>query len=753
MNKESISKEFATNDESNFAEREDVTYCQGRDNEFFQYDPEGTMALSSKSIEPSSSPMPSGGTVTTPLTVCSLDSINGSWYIHILPKGHLAPIQRIRGPMRIEVGEDYIRISGDIYVTKLFLGVEPVDLDKPLTKDTMVIKLNSYPQLPFKEYRWYFRSLGVKFSLGTIEFNFERHLWDANTEEFTMTDNGWMRLSCKRSSFITNILPRPTLKMTGEAMIGGTLYNVVAYKTSRYYRGCHIEIDVMQNRNWVSSATSCDGNQTHTLTGVYQNAGLDFRAVVSTSSIPDDPTLTTAELYSLLTTHRDITAADNNWRLWLLVGSRIDGTLGLMFDDAEPYREGAVGFYDVTLPDLSIIESSARGMKLGEVPLAFLRTLIHEAGHAFNLYHPKSDVHGVPVGTTIMNQTGDVMGFATTSDPYPCNATFAFNNHNRTSLIHAPDPQIAPGWKRFGWGHGSLWSGVAEPIDAAGLNPLALMAQDLMLKVEVPKEVFRGEYVMAKITLTNIGTTSHSVTTALNLSEGDLRLIVTDPNGDTFEVRDIVIICADRQMTDLMPGESIVGNVQIFYTNRGLTFDHLGHYVIEAELHTGDREGSMVKSAPVELIIRPAITEEEREMAQITTDPAVGRSFALGDFGPNTETRKKLDEIQAKYGDTITGTAVSLVLANSVSRDFRDLKTGHVIRQSDEAEVNKSLEVAVRNKDALTVARVATSVAVPGEKKTPVLSLVRDKIKGAAAGRYENEDISQADELLSDFIS
>ena len=126
---------------------------------------------------------------------------------------------------------------------------------------------------------------------------------------------------------------------------------------------------------------------------------MDFRATVNEINVPADALLTTAELHALLAGHRSLSAGGHNWRLWLLVGSRIDGTLGLMFDtDSPPHREGAVGFFDPTLGSGTNIQASARGRRLGEVPLAFLRTLIHEAGHAFNLFHPKHDVHTVPVG-------------------------------------------------------------------------------------------------------------------------------------------------------------------------------------------------------------------------------------------------------------------------------------------------------------------------------------------------------------------
>jgi hypothetical protein len=147
------------------------------------------------------------------------------------------------------------------------------------------------------------------------------------------------------------------------------------------------------------------------------------------------------------------------------------------------------------------------------VPLAFLRTLIHEAGHAFNLFHPKQDVHSVPIGTTIMNQTGDVIGFATDASPYPRNAIKGFNDHNLTSLIHSPDPQVKPGWKEFGLGHGSVWSGVAEPVDAIGLDEGGPEAGDLQLKVDLPGVVTRGEFVSATVTVTNVGSAPRDVTT------------------------------------------------------------------------------------------------------------------------------------------------------------------------------------------------------------------------------------------------
>ncbi|MDQ3814016.1 MAG: hypothetical protein M3347_08695, partial [Armatimonadota bacterium] len=494
----------------------DETASDGDDD--LEYDEDGTLALARSFLEmvrPQATTRARVPSITLPTRRCSAKTLNGSWYVQFVPQGpHL--LRQIRGPMRIEVASPRLRISGDIYVRKLLPPVlQPVAVLDPITPNPLIIKRNWYPQLPFNEYSWYFRSTGVTYIAGFLTFKFVRHLWNPLTQEFVSTDNGFMRLECRGKQVFHPSLPQSTIEMSGTAEIGGVTYNVTATKTSPFYRGCHVEVDVMTNRTWPASAATCAGAAL-SFASIYRTAGFDCKAVVSQTNLADDPQLTTAELQAALSGNRE-PAMGNAWRLWLLVGSAQGGLFGIMFDDVPPFREGAAGFFDPRFGNDTFILASARGKKLGEVPSAFLRTLVHEAGHAFNLFHPKHDVHNVPIGTTIMNQTGDVMSFATEANPYPCNVTFAFDEHNRTSLIHSPDPQVAPGWKQFGWGHGSLSSGVPEPVDAAGLNVGELVADDLAIEIQVPDTVFRGEFISATFVITNVGRYSRSITTAINL--------------------------------------------------------------------------------------------------------------------------------------------------------------------------------------------------------------------------------------------
>jgi hypothetical protein len=663
-------------------------------------------------------------------------TLNGSWYLHFVPEGpHV--VQFIRGPMRIEVARPRLRISGDVYVGKP--GAAESELLRPFIQSSELFGRNWYPQLPLAQYSWYFRSVGVEYSNGKLVFKFERRLWSPTTREFVSTDTGWMEFECRGTMTEHPELPAPALTINGKAQVGGTMYRVVATKTSPLYRGCKVEVDVMTNRQWPVTASSCAGAEL-TFASIYKKAGWDCPATVSQTEIAEDSELTTAELHTALATLRSPTPA-SGWRLWLLVGSAQGSTFGIMFDDQEPHREGVVGFYDPTLPDDDLIEVSARGQKLGDVPLAFMRTLVHEAGHAFNLFHPKHDVHTVPVGSTIMNQTGDVMGFSTTEHPYPCNALFTFDDHNRTSLIHSPDPQVAPGGKPFGWGHGDLFGGIAEPVDAAGLMTGIVETDAFKLEMKVPDTVFRGEFVTATFTLTNVSTHVQRVTTALNLSQGDLRLKVTPPGGLPKDVRDVIVACGDRTLEDLGPGESREAISQIFYTTAGRTFRQTGRYYLSAELDTGSNQ--TVRSAAVEIVVRAPLTDDERAISQLTMDEAVGRSLALGDFVLDNEARRKLETLAEGYASTATGAAASLVLANALARPLRDLRSKKVMRKAESEYARTLVSSTIDAHGGDRAACLAVAVAPPTEANAAVLKLADEHLKRGPKGRKGKKRTAQ----------
>lgn len=728
-----------TSADDNSADRLLGVACEGcSDDYFLEHDEDGSLALA-RSLGPANigAGMSGRGGIASDDTAkkpCKVGILNGSWFLQLTPRGPHTHTE-IRGPMRIEVASPKLRISGDIYIHKP--GAGPIEILRPITETPLFFGKNWYPHLPIDQYSWYFRSVGVNYNAGKLTFKFERSLWNKTTQEFinqqnSGKDSGFMQLECLESNILNHpLLPQPTLRLTGTAQIGGETYDAVATKTSPFYRGCAVEVDVMTNRAFPLSATTINGTAI-SFTSIYRTAGMDCTLLVDQTNLPEDPDLSTIELQTALATNRRPAAVKDAWRLWLLVGSAQGGLFGLMFDDTAPFREGTAGFFDPIIPAGPDVAPQAGNKKLGQVPEAFLRTLVHEAGHAFNLFHPKHDVHNVPIGTTIMNQTGDVMGFATAANPYPGNITFAFDDHNRTSLIHSPDPQVAPGWKRFGWGHGSLSSGIAEPVDAAGFVRAEDAAVDLTLELKLEENIFRGEFVTAQFVVTNIGSAAREVTSAINLSQGDLRLLVKPPSEELDDVRDVIVACGDRPYVTLAPGASLTGNAQIFYTNVGFTFRQTGRYYVSAELDSGDITDEVVRSAPVAVVVRAPATPEEEQIAHLSMSPGVGRAFAFGDYGTDSVAQNDLEELAAKYGHTETGMAASLVLANAQSRDLRDLYSGKKLRTGDKkaAQAHFDNAAAAATKDhPRKLVRLASAIVAPVEADAPVLDLAADYLK------------------------
>lgn len=699
-------------------------------------------------------------------TPCSLAVVNGSWLVELTPHRRfpVLPRQLVRGPMRIEVQESSLRISGDIYVRRTLVldpllpgghltPLTPLDEAAPEESDDVAQDLvispiglhgaprfATYPQLPKNEYSWYFRSTGVSYSSGVLTFGLVRHLWDRTSQDFVATDTGTMSLTCRRSPFTPL---RSPATMTGTATIGGATYDVRATKTSNLYRGCSIEVDVMTGRTW--PATALNQGMTRTFRDVYASSGWDTRVRVDNLGVPDDASLTMAELQTLLSTHRGAVSR-NAWHLWLLVGSRQGTLFGIMFDDDSVPREGAVGFADATLGGQSFIEAAARNQPLNAVPAAFLRTLIHEAGHAFNLFHPKHDVHSPPIGTEIMNQTGDVMSFASSLNPYPGNATFGFARHDRDSLVHSPDPQVRPGWKNFGWGHGSLSSGLPAPVDAGGLLN-GDDAEGVTLEVTVPSEVFVGEYVTAEVKLTNTGPEPREITGRLNLAEGYLRFQHILPSGAMDQVRDIIVACGPRDATLLQPGESLTARMQLFFTSEGITFEQPGTHVLRAEFDVD--MFTTVRSDRATVYVRTAATQTEVDISAQTMDSDVGRAFALGDFGTHEGARQRLVTVAEAHHDVDTGAAAALVMANSTARPHTD-HTAHETRDTAPDESQHFLDLAMQGRTAEEITYLAVTVASPVEADAPVVAGALARAKQA---RKAKSDMAEAESIIADFVA
>lgn len=679
---------------------------------------------------------------------CSLEALDGSWYLQLSPITETSSdTTAIHGVMRVESRmDDRLRISGDVYVEAATCEDGRASNLRP--ENPLTIGDNWYPQFENSKYSWYFRSTGASYQKGFVQCDMEQHIWNPNAGDFDDESNeGSVEFECSADRVTRSWLPQPTLRLTGTATTAGTEFDLTAYKTAPYYRGCLLEVDVMEDREWVGSADR-DTRRPLRFTRVYSDIGIEFAVTVDETNIPEERDLTLTEIRQLLDSHHSTVPEESNkWRLWVIVGSEMKrySTLGIMFDETEPYREGVALFFDPELPDIQRISESARGEKLGETPLAFLRTAVHEIGHGFNLYHPKADEHGVPVGRTIMNQTSDVVGAASASNPFPGVATFAFHDHNETSLVHSPDPQVKPRWKRFGYGHGQVGSGPALPSDLTYDRDTS-ENRELELNLSLPETVCPGELAIADVSVKNPTEESREVTSALNITEDYLDLYVRAPDGTQTSPRNVVLFCTDRPTTSLDSGERLTGRIQLLFTNQGFTFAQPGSYKLRAELDFGDWS---LKSEPADVLSHSPLSEDGLELSTLGLDEDVGRSIAVGDIGIGTGAEDKLRSLAGDFTDTDLGTAASVILSNAYSRDVRDIRRGRALRDSDRDTASYFLELAVQDRSAFETMRVATAVTPPGEKDAPVLDNLMDRFD--TQDRFDEGEIEEARDVLTDF--
>jgi hypothetical protein len=669
------------------------------------------------------------------------ESVDGSWYVRLTPRYETADKEtHIHGAMRIESWNPAsFVVSGDIYV-------EAVDCDSrgsSFPENPLVIDEHWYPQFSPETYSWYFRSESARFRPGAFGFSVQQFVWDEVDEDFSDERRGSMAFYADPGYFDHVSLPKPTIRLEGVASLREGIYDVVAYKTSPYYRGCIVEIDVMDGRPWTGRAERADGLSVD-FNGVYRDVGLDVFAVVNERDVPEDESLTLPDLERLLSDHRsDSPFSLEAWHLWVLVCSRLGTTdaLGMMFDDTPPHREGIAVFADPRFGDYDDIDEEAREKALGDVPLAVLRTALHEVGHAFNLFHPRDDVHPVPTGTTLMNQTADLMDRATGSRGFPSNTTLAFHHHNRRSLVHGPDPQVRPGWKEFGYGHGGVGS---SPSGGGDLSfDRSRTQSELVLDLDVPSRLYLGAFAIAGLQLSNTGETAHSVVPALNVREDHLRLHVKGPDGSKSRVRSPVLVCSNRRPVRFDPGSGQRGFVQLLYANRGHPFSQAGRYVVTAELDAGR---SVLTSEPQTVIVGPPRDDTEVELGEFGLDDRVSRSVALG--YPDPDGTDSLKTLATDFRQTDFGTAAALILANASSRDVYDFRSDRRIRRSDLYEAGRYLDMAFDQYDPSSVARIAAAVLPPGEEDSPVMHQLEDRMSDDQFGDATRRD---ALDILNDF--
>jgi hypothetical protein len=91
-----------------------------------------------------------------------------------------------------------------------------------------------------------------------------------------------------------------------------------------------------------------------------------------------------------------------------------------------------------------------------------------------------------------------------------------------------------------------------------------------------------------------------------------------------------------------------------------------------------------------------------------------------------------------------------MIMANSLGRDLRDVRGVQVLRSKDKGEARRLFNVALKDRDATTVARLSTAVVSPRETAAPLLDMIQEHLKKAS---YADDDKEQAIRLIEDHLA
>jgi hypothetical protein len=182
----------------------------------------------------------------------------------------------------------------------------------------------------------------------------------------------------------------------------------------------------------------------------------------------------------------------------------------------------------------------------------------------------------------------------------------------------------------------------------------------LVLTLEVREPVVVGLSALGTLRVTNRAMTPITISSRLNLMEGDVRLRVVGPDGTRRELRGWQADTILNQVT-LAPNEQLVANLNLLQTEEGPVFPTSGRYQLQAEF-SPSLQSEAITSPTIEVNVRAPQTDAERGAAQLLNDDQVRRSIVLAqnDASPN-----ELAQLAERFPETLDGKLAQLIRAGT----------------------------------------------------------------------------------------
>jgi hypothetical protein len=458
-------------------------------------------------------------------------------------------------------------------------------------------------------------------------------------------------------------IARPSADAIVKSKTSGTLISTyLCPRVSESFRDVTLEIDRFQGTTFPPTVNThvnphpadlADEDLTTEL--VFRRAGIDM--TVSEDDVLNDPDSgdpgsdwDSAELHDLMEDRFDHFENSLQWSVYGVVvpDFEIPGVRGVMFDvggvDQEPcYRQGAAFVYNG-------IQSSTLGTLYNtnaQKDRLFLRVVVHELGHTFNLPHPEDRTsHKDLASRSFMNYpwkyTGG--GGATAvqkATNYWSDFRWEFDDVELTWMRHQDRNDVIFGGNDFIGDNLSIYT---EPVmEIRGDSPLSLEVRAW--------DVFDfAQPVRVELRLKNISETTQKVSPFLAPEDGLVTLYIRRPNGDRVRYIPPVRRLRGPDEVKLAPGEALYESVLLSFGARGPQFREPGEYRVRAFYDLSST--GMVVSRSHRLRIATPLSRSTEELAHLLFSHEAMKFLYFGGTERYPEATSRLEEAVEKYAET-----------------------------------------------------------------------------------------------------
>lgn len=498
----------------------------------------------------------------------------GCYLINYTPKTPL--LTSFDGTIRVEAHSAGRTASGDLYQRPVIFLPTPVPqppapLPAPTPNPILLPApnpANGIPILPRTRYRYYLRitqllenfTTGNSFTLGFEMYKFTSPNSWSNAGAFTALMQ-WVAAPAgfpSAGDYLEGDVKNAAGQVVGRFTMGWV---------SKYFRKATVEID----RVSVSEAPLNNGLGLD-WKGVFDQVGWDVNLVVSNANVvePSGQGWSDAEMHAAMLARRDASNLDTEWRYHILAVRLLDSTpRGIMYDvgatDSNNVPREGVGISSHWVIPNSAPWGTVKGLRFGTAAAPYFRTVIHEIGHAFGLFHNTVD-------NGFMNTT-DVIA-ASCPATFPSCVTWNYAADDLKRLRHYSDMFVRPGATTFGTA-----STATPPITPTDLD---VQMPGVILNVSALLESLPiGAPVRVNLELKNTGDAPAVVPRTISMKSGFVTGKVIDPSGTVRDFAPIIRCVEESQLGVLPPGGTVEDSLTLLRGGQGALFPMPGAYRIQ----------------------------------------------------------------------------------------------------------------------------------------------------------------------------